>query len=165
MNNIVMMRGRAMNRIMRPGINPTVKKPGFPIPQPLGPELLTLDADGTAWTDDSVPAGASSWSNFVLTLSNGDGTSSQQGVSGQAALTEVGKTYRALVTRSANSSIVQLGGGLGASDITQSNNGVGAFSWAFVATSTNTWLTMRNFNNSPLNDAVLSDMSVKEVLS
>tara|TARA_B110000285_G_C14777187_1_gene446772 strand:- start:89 stop:547 length:459 start_codon:yes stop_codon:yes gene_type:complete len=39
MNNIVMMRGRAMNRIMRPGINPTVKKPGFPIPG-LGPELV-----------------------------------------------------------------------------------------------------------------------------
>tara|TARA_R110002073_G_scaffold64324_4_gene161228 strand:+ start:724 stop:1173 length:450 start_codon:yes stop_codon:yes gene_type:complete len=36
MNNIVMMRGRAMNRIMRPGINPTVKKPG----PSLGPELV-----------------------------------------------------------------------------------------------------------------------------
>ena len=59
MNNIVMMRGRAMNRIMRPGINPTVKKPGFPIPVPfLGPELVVnglfaVDSDwdlGSGWT-------------------------------------------------------------------------------------------------------------------
>ena len=52
MNNIVMMRGRAMNRIMRPGINPTVKKPGFPIPQPLGPELVVVSdwIPGTGWT-------------------------------------------------------------------------------------------------------------------
>ena len=58
MNNIVMMRGRAMNRIMRPGINPTVKKPAFPIGDRLGPELIVngdfaTDSDwvkGDGWT-------------------------------------------------------------------------------------------------------------------
>ena len=121
----------------------------------------TFDTDLTGWTDNSEGSGSTSWSSGVAVLTNG-GSTNDEGVIYQTLTTVTGSTYVLEVDRPSGSVIAQIGtGGAGSSNIYQSNNGTGSIVHTFVATSTATIVTLRNFNNT--GDSQVDNVSVYEV--
>ena len=143
----------------------TIPIENIPYPEPvvIGPELVTngtFDTDLTGWTDDSTGAGSTSQSGGQAVLT-GAGTS-DQGILFQTFTTVTGNVYRLTLDRPTSSVIVQLGAaGSGSSNIHQSSNSSGPIDHVFVALSTSTTVTVRNFN--VVGDSAVDNISVREI--
>ncbi len=119
-------------------------------PEDVGCGLVSngnFTTDTTGWTDVSEGTGSVSWdASGAISLNNPAASSSEEGVAYQTISTVVGVPYTLTLSKSGGGSITQIGTGIGGSQSYQSaNNNVDVFT-TFVATTTTTYITLRNFN-------------------
>ena len=130
-----------------------------------GPELVkngTFDTDLRNWTDYSEAGGSIAWNASGIALTTGvDGT--QEGRAYQIITTEVGKVYQVTATRSGAASRFDISSsGPASADLYISSTSTTDISTFIVATSTTTYLNLRNLTS--YNDtAYIDNISVREV--
>jgi hypothetical protein len=120
----------------------------------------TFDTDTSGWTDASEGTGSVSWdASGAISLNNPAASGTEEGLAYQIINTVVGVPYTLTLSKSGGGSITQIGNGIGSSQSYQSaNNNVDVFT-TFVATTTTTYITLRNFNVST--PALVDNISVK----
>ncbi|MDB4350215.1 hypothetical protein OAA38_00220 [bacterium] len=132
--------------------------------QGYGPELVTnggFDTDTSGWTDASEGTGSTSWyASGALSLNNPAGSPLEEGMAYQVITTIVGQVYTLAVSKSGGNSIIQIGNNSGGSQVYQSGNDTVDVLTTFIAISTTTYITARNFNVST--PALVDNISVRE---
>jgi hypothetical protein len=128
----------------------------------IGGELVTngtFDTDITGWTDGSGGTGSIAWdASSAISLSNPAGNTSNQGIAYQEITTIVGQEYRLTLTKSGGNSIIQIGTPDDTNLYYQSANNTAAQDELFVATTTTTRITLRNYTSST--PALVDDVSL-----
>lgn len=130
----------------------------------VGGELVTNGdfSNGlTGWNDISEGSGSAVVTGAQLVLTNG-GSTGDEGIAVQSFNTVIGQTYELLLDVESGNLIAQLGVSNGSNSLFQSANSSNDIAKTFVATSTQTYLTIRAFNPSAV--ATINAASVRLVV-